>query len=102
MEEATLLQGNATPSFLEQVLQQAGLGTDETIWVRVRPRHIEILGPEKPPEPADLPADFSDKERARRLSIVRQLYGIWSEKDENTFQTLRNEIWSRWQTRNLG
>jgi hypothetical protein len=102
MEEATLLQGNATPSFLEQVLEQAGLGTDETIWVRVRPRHIEILSPTEPLASADLtPAGFSEEERARRLSIVRKLYGIWSEKDESNFQALRQEIWSGWQTRDL-
>ena len=102
MEEATLLQGNATPSFLEQILQQAGLSIDETIWVRVRPRHIEILGPAEPLSPADLtPADFSAEERARRLSIVRKLYGIWSEEDESAFHALRKEIWSRWQARDL-
>ena len=86
MEEATLLQGNATPSFLEQVLQQAGLSVDETIWVRVRPRHIEIVGPAEPWTAAELtPADFTEEERARRLSIVRKLYGIWPQEVESAF-----------------
>ena len=103
MEDTTLLQGNATPTFLEQVLEQAGLGVDETVWVRIRPRHIEILGSAEPLASADLtPADFSVEERARRLSIVRKLYGLWSDEDEGTFQTLRQEIWSQWQTRDLG
>jgi hypothetical protein len=97
MGETTVLKGNATPIFLEQVLQQAGLSTDETIWVRVRPRHIEILGAEDPL----VPADMTEEERARRLRIVRQLYGIWSEQDETAFQALREELWSRWQPHNL-
>ena len=102
MEEATLLQGTATPAFLEQVLQRAGLGVDETVWVRIRPRHIEILGPAEPLDSADLtPAKFSAEERALRLSIVRKLYGIWSDEDEGSFQALRQEIWSRWQARDL-
>jgi hypothetical protein len=102
MEPATLLQGNATASFLEQVLREAGLDTDETIWVRVRPRHIEILGSRETLTPAELtPANFSSEERARRLSIVRRLYGIWSEEQETAFQALRCEIESRWQTRDL-
>ena len=103
MEETTLLRGNATPAFLEQVLQQAGLDVDETIWVRVRRRHIEILGPAEPLAPADLtPASFSAEERARRLSVVRKLYGVWSKEQEDGFQALRKEIWSKWQTRDLG
>jgi hypothetical protein len=84
------------------VLQQAGLKVDETIWVRVRPRHIEILGRAEPVTLADLtPAGFSAEERARRLNIVRKLYGIWSKENEDTFQSERKEMWSRWQTRNL-
>ena len=102
MEETTLLEGNATPSFLEKVLQQAGLGVDETIWVRIRPRHVEILGLKKVHSPSELtPAEFSAEERARRLRIVRRLYGIWSKDQEDAFQSLRDEIWSRWQTRDL-
>jgi hypothetical protein len=97
MSETTVLKGNATPSFLEQVLRQAGLGVNEAIWVRVRPGHVEILGTKE----QLVPAEMTDEERVRRLRIVRQLYGIWSEKDEVAFQTLREELWSRWQPRNL-
>jgi hypothetical protein len=97
MSETTVLKGHATPSFLEQVLQQAGLSIDETIWVRVRPGHVEILGAKG----QLVPAEMTEDERARRLRVVRQLYGIWSEKDETAFQTLREELWSRWQPHNL-
>jgi len=97
MDETTVLKGNATPSFLEQVLHQAGLSEDETIWVRVRPRYVEILGARE----QLVPTDLTEEERARRLRIVQQLYGIWSEKDETAFQTLREELWSRWQPHSL-
>ena len=97
MSEMTVLKGNATPSFLEQVLQQAGLSEDETIWVRVRPGHVEIQGAKE----QLVPAEMTEDERARRLHIVRQLYGIWSEKDESAFRTLREELWSRWQPHSL-
>jgi hypothetical protein len=97
MSETTVLKGNATPSFLEQVLQQAGLSVDEAIWVRVRPGHVEIRGAKE----QLVPANLAEEERARRLHIVRQLYGIWSEKDETAFQTLREELWSQWQPHSL-
>jgi hypothetical protein len=97
MDDTTTFKGNATPSFLEQVLRRAGL-IDETIMVRVRPRHIEILGSEQELVPADLP----DDERTRRLRIVRRLYGLWSEQDEIAFRKTRTELWSQWQSRGLG
>lgn len=43
------------------------------------------------------PASFSEKDRARRLRIVRRLYGIWSEDDEVAFRRMRRELWSQWQ-----
>jgi hypothetical protein len=93
MSETTVLKGNAAPSFLEQVLQQAGLSVDETIWARVRPGHVEIRSTKE----QLVPSDLAEEERIRRLRIARQLYGIWSEKDETAFQTLREELWSQWQ-----
>ena len=43
------------------------------------------------------PITVSDEERARRLRIVRQLYGIWSEDDEIAFRQTRKESCSQWQ-----
>ena len=45
------------------------------------------------------PAVFPAEELARRLRIVRRLYGIWSEADESAFRHMRQEVWSQWQPR---
>lgn len=95
MDRAITIQGNATPVFLAQVLQQAGLRAGDSIRVRVQPRCIEITAD----APAVEPAAFSDEERAYRLQIVRRLQGVWSEEDESVFQQMREEMWSQWQPR---
>lgn len=46
-------------------------------------------------------AVFSAEEIARRLRIVRRLYGIWSEADESAFRQTRREVWSQWQPRSF-
>lgn len=46
-------------------------------------------------------AAFSKEEIARRLRIVRCLYGIWSEADESAFRQTRQEVWSQWQPRSF-
>jgi hypothetical protein len=40
------------------------------------------------------PAVFPAEDLARRLRIVRRLYGIWSEADESAFRQTRQEVWS--------
>ena len=47
------------------------------------------------------PAVFPAEELARRLRIVRRLYGIWSEADESAFRQTRQEVWSQWQPRSF-
>ena len=98
MDTAKTLKGNATSSFLEQALQHAGLRPEDTVWARVYPHRIEITTDEPwPPERSSL----SEKERTRRLHIVRCLQGIWSEQDEAAFMETRNKLWSQWQPRNF-
>lgn len=92
MDSTKTLKGNVTPSFLKQVFRHAGLRDREMILVHVQPRHIEIMGSGEAE-----PVTLSDEERARRLRIVRQLYGIWSEDDEIAFRQTRKELWSQWQ-----
>jgi len=46
-------------------------------------------------------AVLSGDERARRLRIVRRLYGLWSQEDEAAFERTRQELWSQWQPRNF-
>jgi predicted DNA-binding antitoxin AbrB/MazE fold protein len=48
-------------------------------------------------ERAPFKPTFSKEEQSHRLSIVRQLYGIWSEEDEAAFERKRKELWARWQ-----
>jgi hypothetical protein len=97
MDNTLTIKGNATPTFLEQILQRAGFRPEDTIWVRVHPRGIEITASEVRLEPAPL----SKEERAHRLRIVRRLQGIWSEDDEKAFRQAREELWSQWQPRSF-
>ncbi len=72
------IKGNITPTFLEQVLRRAGLQPGDEVLVRVHPRRIEIAALGAALEPVA----FTAEERAHRLSVVRRLYGLWSEDDE--------------------
>lgn len=54
-----------------------------------------------PKKPVLEPANFSEEEKARRLEVVRELWGLWSEEDENAFQKTREEMWNSWTPRNL-
>ena len=67
---------------------------------RVRVR-IELAEEQPRPSECPGPAAWSDEERAQRLRIVRQLYGLWSEEDAAAFERLQQEMWSQWLPRDL-
>jgi len=53
------------------------------------------------PAPLALSTEISSSERMKRIeSVLRALWGAWSEDDEKRFRRKREEMWSTWQFHN--
>ncbi|MBM3144807.1 MAG: hypothetical protein FJ010_07515 [Chloroflexi bacterium] len=55
----------------------------------------------RPDKPKLVPANFSEEEKARRLAILRESWGAWTEEEGEAAIKAIREMRAQWQPRNL-